>query len=127
MKNKKWKWSLDKMISSDKRFIWGVLANDDSTGGVAGMYTLNDIDIVYDRRKETYKLSIETIYTFTCIEYEREYLRGLLNKFTEWMKTEELNTKYELRLHEFFACDSWERDSIAELYAFFKLLVTNFE
>lgn len=70
------------------KFIWGIKSYDDlSSGENANLYTMNDIDITYDRKTKLYMLGIETAYMFNGNrkEGECEYLRGLLASFSKFM------------------------------------------
>lgn len=110
--------------------IWGVTSWDNMTGDSANLYTMNDIDITYDRDAKTYSLSIETIYSFPNDDYgPRDYIQGLFEKLTEWMVSEGRDTNYQLNLYDVFTDGinmNSKFESIEKLYATFKLLVTGF-
>ncbi len=46
------------------KFIWGIKSWDDLTGKDSNIYTMNDIDITYNRKEKKYYLGIETAYLF---------------------------------------------------------------
>lgn len=46
----------------DTKFIWGVKSWDDLSGADACFYTMNDIDIIYNKKTKEYMLGIETAY-----------------------------------------------------------------
>ena len=110
--------------------IWGVTSWDNMTGDRANLYTMNDIDITYDRDTKTYSLGIETIYSFPNDDYgSRDYIQGLFEKLTEWMVSEGRDTNYRLNLYDVFTDGiniNSKFESIEKLYAAFKLLVTGF-
>ena len=64
MKRKYSDWNDDEYNFDNLKFIWAVKSWDDITGAAANMYTMNDIEIDYDRDAKEYLLSIETIYSF---------------------------------------------------------------
>jgi len=106
--------------NNDIEFIWGVKSWDDTTRQPVCMYTMNDLDLLYNHITKLYSLDIETIYQFDNLEDEVIYLEGLLNKFTEFMNKSNFRTdyitysKYEIvRIAE----------TIEELYTNFKMFV----
>ena len=53
----------DCMLETDDfKFIWGIKSWDDLTGHNASMYTMNYIDITYDKKNKVYILGVETAY-----------------------------------------------------------------
>ena len=107
------------------KFIWGV-KSEDCLSDEANLFSLNDIDIVYDNVDELYKLSIETIYKFQRKTDEVKYLENLLEKFTEFMKAAGLNIDktYEIKN---FPMLSMVAGSIPELYTNFKIFVNGYK
>ena len=108
------------------KFIWGVKSWDDLTGKDACIYTMNDIDITYDRETKTYSLSIETVYCFKDKNAECKYLKRLLDAFTAYMSANNLSQKYEYMLYMSDTTIRAEADSIEELYVSFKIFVDGF-
>lgn len=112
-------------------FIWGIRSNDDMSGSeTATFYTMNDFDVIYNKETKTYKMSVETIYSFPEGESgEKKYLQNILNRFTQWMQHEGFNINKELELWDIFTDDkgvNTQYKTIEELYAVFKLLVKGF-
>lgn len=112
--------------NDDMKFIWGVKSWDDLSSHGACIYTMNDIDIVYDKKEKKYMLGIETAYGFKTHAAECEYLQDCLKAFTKFMDDNglEKNKPYPL----FFSnpCTSMETESIEELYTNFKIFVDGF-
>lgn len=111
------------------KFIWGIKSWDDLTSGEANLYTMNDLDIVYDRERDEYLLGIETIYSFTEGNYgEIMYLEGLLNKFAEFAEDNghiSAEDKHCLRCIE--SNEPWRAKTISELYIRFKIFVNGYK
>ena len=52
----------DYSLETDEiRFIWGKKSYDDLSDLDANLYTLNDIDIVYNKKNNKYMLGVETV------------------------------------------------------------------
>lgn len=110
----------------DIKFIWGIKSWDDLSSSDACIYTMNDIDIMYDKKKKEYMLSVETEYCFKSYIDECDYLRNCLNAFTRYMNDNELdrNSLYKLSWNK--PCTSMVADSIEGLYTNFKIFVDGF-
>lgn len=110
----------------DIKFIWGIKSWDDLSETDANIYTMNDIDIVYDKHKKEYLLGVETAYCFKNYESECNYLKDCLKAFTKYMDDNKLdkNQKYQL----FMTNPSTEivAKSIEELYTNFRIFVNGF-
>ena len=50
--------------TDDFKFIWGLKSWYDLSSSDANMFTMNDIDIIYDKQKKKYILGIETAFNF---------------------------------------------------------------
>ena len=116
--------------NEDFKFIFGVISYDDITSNVPNLLTMNDFDVIYDKKEKKYFMGVETIYTFSNgIDGEREYLNSILDKFTQWMKDNnygiERNVFYELFTAGYNINTHF--DSIEVLYATFKCLVKGFD
>lgn len=106
-------------------FIWGIKSADDLTGsGNANNYTLNDFDIVKNKKSGEYVFSVETIF-YMDKDAQKKYLQNILDKLTEWMLSQGYHTDYDLSYYEVFS-NTFRADSIEECYAKFKLLVDGF-
>ena len=112
--------------NDDMKFIWGVKSWDDLSGHGACIYTMNDIDITYNKKKKKYMLGIETAYGFKTHAAECEYLQDCLKAFAKFMDDNglEKNKPYPL----FFSnpCTCMETERFEELYTNFKIFVDGF-
>ena len=107
-------------------FIWGVKSWDDLSGANACLYTMNDIDITYDKNEKVYMLGVETAYLFKTYGDECQYLKDCLNAFTKYMDDNGLNKNEPYRLWMGNPCTSMEAETIEELYTNFKIFVDGF-
>jgi hypothetical protein len=124
-------WQSEKEYQNIKKryeFIWGIKSDIDLTSQEANLHTMNDIDVIYDKKRNKYNINIETIYYFPSgKDGERQYIQSLLNEFTNWMNQKKYNTNVHLYLHEIFTYNIQDGfNSIEDLYAYFKLLVVGF-
>lgn len=112
--------------TDDYKFIWGVKSWDDLSGADACMYTMNDIDIIYDKKRKVYRLGIETAYTFDNHAAECRYLKKCLNAFTKYMDDNRLNKNESYNLFMSNPCTSMKAETIEELYTNFKIFVNGY-
>ena len=114
--------------SEDRKHIWGIKSADDFTDMPCNLVTKNDLDIVYLKNKKKYVIGVETIYGFVdSYEGEKNYLKHLLVKFTDWMKENNYSTTKPLRLWQFGEITlHTEFDTIEDVYAAFKHMVEGF-
>ena len=112
--------------TDDIKFIWGVKSYDDLSSVDACLYTMNDIDITYDKKKKEYMLGIETEYIFKTQEAGCKYLRDCLRAFTKYMDDNGLNKRKPYMLFMSNLCTSMVADTIEELYTNFKIFVDGF-
>lgn len=110
----------------DIKFIWGVKSWDDLSGEEASIYTMNDIDIIYDKKEKKYALGIETAYMFKNHAAECRYLQDCLNAFTQYMKDNNLSMNEHFMLFMNNTCCDIKADTIEELYTNFKIFVDGF-
>lgn len=110
----------------DFKFIWGVKSWDDLSDADANLYTMNDIDLTYDKKKKMYMLGVETAYCFDNFASECNYLRKCLDAFTKYMDDNRLqkNKPYDLFMNN--PCTSMTAETIEELYVDFKIFVDGF-
>lgn len=109
------------------KFIWGVKSWDDmSASDEPNMYTMNDLDLCYDRDTHQYLLSIETVYLFKDINAECEYYLKLLHMFTEYMVQHGISTKPDYCSWCANLDMEFKADSIEELYTRFQIVVIGF-
>ncbi|WP_440110140.1 hypothetical protein [Paenibacillus sp. QZ-Y1] len=108
------------------KHIWGIKSGIDFTGNKAHFYSMNDIDITYDRKNKLYSLGVETAIGFENKNEECEYLRELLGYFTEFMTENNHSMDYD----KVFFCSSpsilSSADSVEELYINFKIYVEGY-
>ena len=111
--------------TDDYKFIWGITNQDDYdlSSRDANMYTMNDIDIVYDKKSKKYLLGIETAYSFRNYAAECRYLKKCLDAFAHYMDDHHLNKSEKFILFMHNPCTTMEADSIEELYTNFKIFV----
>ena len=110
------------------KFIYGVKSYDDLSCSDCSFYSMNDLDIYYDRNTKLYSLEIETVYGFNEPRKQNEckYLVKLLEVFTKYMDENKLDKNFDLC----FFCMQPEitnkGSSIEELYAKFKMFVLGY-
>ena len=112
--------------TDDFKFIWGIKSWDDLSGAGACLYTMNDIDIIYDKKKKEYILGIETAYLFKTYNDECKYLSDCLKAFTKYMDDNGLNKNEPFRLFMNNPCTNMVANSIEELYTNFKIFVNGY-
>ena len=112
--------------TDDFKFIWGIKSWDCLSGANANLYTMNDIDIIYDKRKKEYILGIETAYLFKTYNDECKYLSDCLKTFTKYMDDNGLNKNEPFRLFMNNPCTNMVANSIEELYTNFKIFVNGY-
>lgn len=110
----------------DFKFIWGIKSWDCLSGSDANLYTMNDIDITYDKKKQEYILGVETAYIFKNYAAECDYLKYCLKAFTKYMDDNGLNKNRPYDLFFRDSCTSTTAKSIEELYTNFKIFVDGF-
>lgn len=110
------------------KFIWGITSWDNLSGTDANLYTMNDIDIIYDRDTKKYGLSVETIYMFEGDRKQEEckYLVRLLGAFTKFMDDNGYDKNYDLCLCCVEPVINNKAYSIEELYINFKIFVEGY-
>lgn len=117
----------DSSLETDElKFIWGVKSWDDLSGHGACLYSMNDIDITYDKEKKIYMLGIETAYMFKSHAAECKYLQDCLRAFTKYMDDNGLKKNKPYMLFMSNPCTSMTADTIEELYVNFKIFVDGF-
>ena len=112
--------------TDDIKFIWGVKSFDDLSSSNACLYTMNDIDLTYDKQKREYMLGIETAYIFDSYDDECKYLSDCLKAFTKYMDDNGLNKNEPFRLFMNNPCTNMVANSIEELYTNFKIFVNGY-
>ena len=112
--------------NDDIKFIWGVKSWDDLSRSEANLYTMNDIDITYDKKNGEYMLGIETAYAFKDYASERNYLKRLLKDFEKYMDDKGLCKFMTRSLFMRNPYTNITANSIEELYVDFKIFVDGF-
>lgn len=109
------------------KHIWGIKSWDDlSIGEDTNLYTMNDIDITYDRESKLYMLGIETAYIFKDRKSECKYLKRLLEAFTKYMIDNNYSINYDTCLFFRTPTINSSAESIEELYMNFKIFVEGY-
>lgn len=105
------------------KFIWGITSHDELTSETANLYTMNDIDITYDRKTKEYILGVETAYMFegNRKQGECEYLKRLLELFTKLMDDNDYSKEFDMCLFMIEPSISMSAETIEELYVKFKI------
>ena len=122
-------WKDDEYNCGPLKYIWGVKSYDDlSEAEDANFYTLNDLDIYFNRDNKLYMLSLETIYSFETTAHRINYLNRLLDTFRDYMVT---NSLFEYNYDPFFLYryndgKMFEAESLTELYYKFKIFVVGY-
>lgn len=117
----------DSSLENDEmKFIWGVKSWDDLSESCVNLYTMNNIDIVYDKKRKKYILGIETAYTFKNHDDECNYLKQCLKTFTKYMNDNGLKIDVPFMLFMNDTCINMEAESIEDLYTNFKIFVDGF-
>lgn len=125
---KKWSdWEDNDFNCGDLKFIWGITSWDDLSSSSANLYTMNDIDIVYDREKDVYMLGIETAYLFDNKHREAEYLERLLKAFTRFMIDNNYSTTDNYFLFMGQPTIHCTAKTIPELYTQFRIFVEGYK
>lgn len=107
-------------------FIWGIKSLDCFTSSEANLFTMNDIDIIFNKEEKLYYLSIETAYMFRDQKAECKYLRDLLDAFTLFMKEKGYNTEEPYFFWMSSPFPEMKAESIPELYTNFRIVVEGY-
>jgi hypothetical protein len=121
-------WKDDEYNCGPLKFIWGIVSEDNLGAPNPSFYSLNDLDIYYNRDTRKFLLSIETIYRFDTAEEEIAYLEKLQAKFTEYIKGQKIVfRKANFSLLPYANGELFSADSIEQLYFNFKLFVHGYK
>ena len=111
------------------KLIFGVKSYDDLCKCDANLYTMNDLDVIYDKQSKKYSADVEAIYQWDDKSGIVIYLQSLLNQFTKYMTDNNLDTNYKISFYDMFygkIAMECEADTIEELYAKFKFMVDGY-
>jgi hypothetical protein len=117
----------DEYNCGELQFIWGVTSWDNLLRTPASFYTMNDIEIYYNRYTEMYHLDIELAYRFPDDDAKIAYFAYLLDEFTQFIKQNDYPLYYIGELDWTFPNIKMESESIPGLYTNFKLLVEGYK
>lgn len=124
-------WEDNEYNISEFKFIWGLRSGDDlSSFKDTNFYTMNDLDLYYDRKREVYILDIECSYIFDSTEAEVKYLRGLRESLKEYLLSQGVEFNFKPRLWNAYLGAKkafCEADTLEELYWQFNTFVKGFE
>jgi hypothetical protein len=121
-------WEDDQYNNGRFKFVWGVEDVYNPLIGEASFNTVNDIEIVYDRKMDLYTLNIKTAYLFKDGKSaEVDYLNKLLDSFKImlWGKQLNLNEPYQMWMCK--PCTHLTASSLPELYTNFKIFVEGYK
>lgn len=74
-------------VSNNLVFIWGVKSRDDFTNNSANIFTMNDIDVVYDIGTQQYIIGVEEAYSFDTLKDKQIYFTKLFVLFEKWYES----------------------------------------
>ena len=112
--------------NEDYKFIFGVISYDDlSSNNKPNLLTMNDLDIIYNKKKNIYTWAIEAIYQFESIDGKKQYLKRLLDVFTKFMKENGYNTEEDC-FYDLFVYNNQEFKSLEDAYMNFKYYVNGY-
>lgn len=109
------------------KFIWGIVSSDEMCTSKANLYSMNDIDLCYDRDTKKYMVGIEIIYQFKNIDSEIHYYQRLLDVFTKYMIENNYRTAGSI-----YACANIKMysqisgESIEDVYSIFKIYMLGY-
>lgn len=66
-------------------FLWGVKSGDELLTTPANLYTMNDIDLTYDKEALGFTICVETIYCFDTVYGEIIHYANLLAELRDWL------------------------------------------
>ena len=111
------------------KLIFGIKSYDDLCECGANLYTMNDLDVIYDKESKRYSASVEAIYQWDDKSGIVRYLQSLLSQFTKYMTDNNLDTNYKISFYDMFygkIAIECEADTIEECYAKFKFMVDGY-
>ena len=117
-------WEDNEYNCADNKFIFAVVSPTETMQ--PSFYSLNDLLVYYNRGSKQYFLDIETSYDLIR-EFEKEYLKNLLNKFKLFVKTQP--GEYTPKLSDININDGYkifQAESLQELLFKFNMFVKSF-
>lgn len=124
-------WEDNEYNISEFKFVWGLRSGDDLSSFITvNFYTMNDLDLYYDRKREVYILDIERAYVFNSVEAEIKYLRRLRESLKEYLLSQGVELNFKPRLWAVYIGEKksfCEADTLEELYWQFDTFIKGFE
>lgn len=112
------------------KLVFATLSGDEMVRQYgATLYTMNDLDIIYDKESKKYSASVEAIYQWDDEGGTVKYLQSLLSQFTKYMIDNNLDTTYKIVFYDIFYGNitmDCVADTIEECYAKFKFMVEGY-
>ena len=119
-------WKDDEYNCGPLKFIWGLKSYDDLSSCDVNFYSMNDIDIYFNRDTQKYILGIETIFKFESQDHRIKYLERLLKAFKEYMSGKFDSTFDPHNLYLYNDGNFFQASSLTELYYKFEIFVTGY-
>lgn len=110
--------------NEDYKFIVGAISYDNIGSNTPNLLTMNDLEVLYNKKNRTYSWDVEAAYHFENLDGKKKYLKRLLKVFTKYMK----ENGYDTNLDGFhtIATHSEYFDTLEECYANFKYCVNGY-
>lgn len=115
--------------NSTMKHIWGIRSCCDLSSAPCGLLSMNDFDVTYLKDENKYVIGVETALFFDDENGKYNYLRFLLDRFTEFMEENGYDTTREFELYEVFTNGiniNTHFDNMEDCYAAFKMFVNGF-
>lgn len=108
-------------------FVWGVKSPDDETDEDAGLFTKNDIDIIYNIDTDYFSLGIDTDYFFDSDADQKQYAADLLTELKHFMRNTGLDTHVLLSLDEMTSYNLFsDFEDLETLYAAARMILLGY-
>ena len=124
-------WKDDEFNCSSNKFIFGVMSENGFCDVVPSFYTLNDLQVYYNRDTEKYLLDIDC--NLLCLNSDSyiKRLNTLLKRFKCFMidtfGEEILNNNLSIETSADFVNDYWSTDDLLTLYRRFYIFVSGYK
>ena len=131
-------WVDNEFNCGPNKFIFGIISDDNKNishapqDGTPSFYTLNDLQIYYNRDTEKYILDIDS-YGYGVKIGVTPYLTELLKQFREFVETQEnglkINYLIDDNIFEYLGDMSnyWQADNLITLYSKFYIFVYGYK
>ena len=74
-------------VSNNWIFVWGVKSQKDFTNNSVNIFTMNDIDIIYNIKTQRYIIEIDEAYAFDTLKDKQIYFTKLFVLFEKWYES----------------------------------------